>query len=339
MAIARKDTISACLMREALLGFTGPERNAGAVLKSLGLSPTLLDNPDQRLPVELYGRIWLGLAAAHDDEFFAMDPRPLRVGSFNFLCRTGITQPTVREALIHTLNFLGLMLSHFQGRLVTTHSLAEVVLCEKDGQTQRPFAYFTFWMIVHGLMCWLAGRRIPLLAVELRCAEPNYIADYQVMFSENLRFDRPSTRIIFAAEALDLPVRRNASDLQGFLDQAPANILVRYRDANSLGSQVKSFLRSLPPSEWPTSDQLAKTQCMSPSTLRRRLAAEGLQYQGIKDSLREEQATRWLADPGLSYAAIAEQLGFADVSAFYKAFRKWTGTNPGHYRQLILGDE
>ena len=47
-------------------------------------------------------------------------------------------------------------------------------------------------------------------------------------------------------------------------------------------------------------------------------------------------ATEWLADASVSYGEIAERLGFADVSSFYKAFRKWTGINPGHYRNLIL---
>jgi len=55
--------------------------------------------------------------------------------------------------------------------------------------------------------------------------------------------------------------------------------------------------------------------------------------------VRQQKATRWLADPDASYADIAERLGFSDTSSFYKAFRKWTGVNPGHYRQLILGEE
>src|SRR5690606_38591608 len=327
----RKDTISVRLLQEALLGFTRSGQSAEALLAELGFAQLPLHQPDERISVDHYSAVWLRLAAAHDDEFFGMDPRPLRVGSFSFLCRTGISQPTVGQALIHIVNFLGLMLENFRGRLIRSRSLAEIVLDETPGQAQRPFAYFTYWMIVHGLACWLAGRRIPLLAVELRCTEPEYIGDYRVMFSENLRFARPTTRIIFAAEALDLPVRRSGADMQAFL--------ARYRDSNSLASQIKNVLRALPPVDWPICDQLARSLCMSPSTLRRRLAAEGLQYQAIKDSLRQEQATRWLADPAISYADIADQLGFADVSSFYKAFRKWTGTNPGHYRQLILGDD
>lgn len=335
----RKDTISVRLLQEALFGFTRSGQSAEALLAELGFAQLPLHQPDERISVDHYSAVWLRLAAAHDDEFFGMDPRPLRVGSFSFLCRTGISQPTVGQALIHIVNFLGLMLENFRGRLIRSRSLAEIVLDETPGQAQRPFAYFTYWMIVHGLACWLAGRRIPLLAVELRCPEPEYIDDYQVMFSDNLRFGQSCTRIIFAAEALDVPVRRTESEVRAFLEQAPGNILVRYRDANSLVSQIRNVLRALPAADWPTSEALAQSLCMSPSTLRRRLLAEGVQYQGIKDSLREEQATRWLAEPTISYPDIAERLGFADVSSFYKAFRKWTGTNPGHYRQLILGEQ
>ncbi|MBE0762846.1 AraC family transcriptional regulator ligand-binding domain-containing protein, partial [Escherichia coli] len=49
--------------------------------------------------------------------------------------------------------------------------------------------------ITHGLACWLVGRRIPILAIDLRCPQPDYIEDYRVMFSDNLRFSRPLSRL------------------------------------------------------------------------------------------------------------------------------------------------
>src|SRR5690606_2630062 len=100
----RKDTISVRLLQEALLGFTRFGQSAEALLAELGFAQLPLHQPDERISVDHYSAVWLRLAAAHDDEFFGMDPRPLRVGSFSFLCRTGISQPTVgqKPGSIHT---------------------------------------------------------------------------------------------------------------------------------------------------------------------------------------------------------------------------------------------
>jgi len=249
-----------------------------------------------------------------------------------------MAQPTVAAGLDSVLDFLSLMLERLPAQLVRQQSLAEIVLLEPEGEGRRPFTYFAYWMIVHGVACWLAGRRIPILAIELHCAEPDYCEDYRVMFSENLRFDRPRTRMIFSADCLDLPIKRSAEELQRFLALAPANILVKYRDAQSLASRIKLDLRQLPAEDWPETEGLAVQLCMSASTLRRRLAEEGQTYQGLKDNVRKEWAIAWLAEPSISFAEIATRLGFADASSFYKAFRKWAGSNPGHYRSLILNE-
>lgn len=332
-----KDTISMQLVREALLQSCAPGAATDEVLSKVGIAPALFGQATARVPATAYARLWRLLARRLDDEFFGMDPRRLRSGSLEFLCRSSMAQLTVAAGLESGLSFLSLMLEDLQAGLVRQQSLAEIVLDEHDGPPKRAFTYFTYWMIVHGVACWLAGRRIPILAIELRCAEPDFCEDYAVMFSENLRFDRPRTRMIFSADCLDLPIKRSVEELKRFLARAPANILVKYRDPESFASRIKNDLRLLPAERWPETETLAQTLCMSASTLRRRLAEEGQTYQAIKDSVRKELAIVWLADAEVSFADIAERLGFADTSSFYKAFRKWSGSNPGHYRSLILG--
>lgn len=335
-ASPHKDSISIQLVEEALRAYAARGEPLDELLRGAGLSPALLGDPQARVAVKDYSRLWLQLARRYDDEFFALDPRRLRSGSFAFLCRTCRCQPTLEEALRSALEFFALSFESFRPALLRSGSLAEVVLEERGGAPLRPFACFTFWLLLHGLACWLVGRRFPLLAVELRGAAPEYLDDYRVMFSENLRFGRPATRIIFAAEVLDLPVRRSAAEAEAFLARAPSNILVKYRDTASLARRIKGHLRTLPAAEWPSAEALAAALCLSPATLRRRLAALGQSYRAIRDAVRLERAIAWLGDAQLGFAEIAERLGFADVSAFYRAFRKWTGSNPGHYRSLIL---
>lgn len=333
-----KDTISIHLVREALWQSCAPGVATDEMLHKAGISPALLEHEDARVPASAYARLWRLLARRLDDEFFGMDPRKLRAGSLAFMCRAAMAQPNLAQGLELVLGFLSLMLERLPAKLVRQQSVVEVVVHEPDEEPRRAFTYFTYWMIVHGVACWLAGRRIPILAIELRCAAPSYCEDYEVMFSENLRFDRPRTRMVFAADCLDAPIKRSAQELQRFLAQAPANILVKYRDPQSLASQIKHDLRQLPAAQWPETQGLAQVLCMSASTLRRRLADEGHTYQGLKDGVRKALAMGWLAESHLSFADIALKLGFADTSSFYKAFRKWSGTNPGHYRSLMLDD-
>ncbi|MNM34837.1 HTH-type transcriptional regulator VirS [compost metagenome] len=333
--MSEKDSISMQLVREALLQTCPAGQPDAGLLGRAGIDIAQLDLPAARVSAEAYARLWRLLARRCNDEFFAMDPRGLRSGSLAFMCRASMAQPTLAEGLDTALAFLSLMLEDLQPSLVRQQGLAEIVINEPRDTPRRAFTYFTFWMIVHGVACWLAGRRIPILAVELRCAEPPFCDDYRVMFSENLQFGRPRSRMIIAADCLDLPLRRTADDLQRFLAEAPGNILVKYRDPASLGRRIRTDLLHLGPGLWPDADALARQLSLSPSTLRRRLAEEGQTYQGLKDSVRRELAIAWLSQAERPMAEIAERLGFADSSSFYKAFRKWFGCNPGHYRALI----
>ncbi|MEX5547415.1 AraC family transcriptional regulator [Pseudomonas pergaminensis] len=334
--MSEKDTISLHLVREALLQSCVPGAATAEVLLKAGIDPALLAEPNARVSATTYARLWRLLARRMDDEFFGMDPRKLKSGSLAFLCRATMAQPTLATSLEIGLGFLSLMLERMPAELVRQQSLAEIVLLESESEPNRAFTYFTYWMIVHGVACWLAGRRIPILAIELRCPKPDFCDDYRVMFSDNLRFDRPRTRMIFSADCLDLPIKRSTEELKRFLAHAPANILVKYRDPDSLATRIKHDLRQRAPDTWEETEGLAASLCISASTLRRRLAEEGQTYQGLKDSVRKELAIVWLAEPQISFAEIAARLGFADTSSFYKAFRKWAGSNPGHYRSLIL---
>jgi AraC-like DNA-binding protein len=335
--MAQRDSISMQMVREALLQSGLPRAEVAPMLTRAGIDPQQLQQPGTRVSARAYARLWRLLARHLDDEFFAMDPRPLRSGSLAFICRGAIAQPTVAQGLESMLTFLSLMLDCFAARPTRHQGLVEIVIHDVAVPPLRAFAYFTFWMIVHGVLCWLAGRRIPILALDLRSAAPQDCEDYRVMFSEHLRFAQPRTRMMFADECLDLPIRRNESDLQRFLARAPGNILVKYRDPDSFAQRIKAQLRAQAPVLWPETDTLAQQWCMSPATLRRRLADEEQTYQRLKDAVRKELAVAALADAELSYADIAQTLGFADTSSFYKAFRKWSGANPGQYRQLILG--
>jgi AraC-like DNA-binding protein len=115
--------------------------------------------------------------------------------------------------------------------------------------------------------------------------------------------------------------------------EAPGNLLMRYVDRHSAIARLRAYLGARPPAEWPDFDKVALDMAVSPSTLRRRLAEEGRTYQDLKDELRLELAMGWLRNRKVDIANVASLVGFREPSAFYRAFKKWTGASPSQYRR------
>jgi AraC-like DNA-binding protein len=122
-----------------------------------------------------------------------------------------------------------------------------------------------------------------------------------------------------------------------FLRQAPASLLVKYRDQTSLTERIRRLLRRSLAQELPSLDAVGHALSMTPQTLRRRLRDEGQGYQAIKDDLRRDVAIEYLNQPELTLLDIANRLGFSEASTFHRAFKGWTGVSPGAYRQTHLG--
>jgi AraC-like DNA-binding protein len=79
-------------------------------------------------------------------------------------------------------------------------------------------------------------------------------------------------------------------------------------------------------------DEIARRLGMSPRTLARRLAAEGLTFAGVLNELRADLARRYLQDQDLTISEIAWLLGYREGSAFTHAFKRWTGQTPRQAR-------
>jgi AraC-like DNA-binding protein len=96
--------------------------------------------------------------------------------------------------------------------------------------------------------------------------------------------------------------------------------------------RVRDLLRAALPN--PQSlEEIANQLHLSPRTVHRRLEEEGSSFRAIKDALRRDMALARLTKTRDSIAQVASDLGYADTSAFYRAFVEWTGMAPLHYRQ------
>jgi AraC-like DNA-binding protein len=91
------------------------------------------------------------------------------------------------------------------------------------------------------------------------------------------------------------------------------------------------------PSGRVTEDDVARTLNMSKRTLHRKLNENRETFRSILVQVRKDLARYYVRKPDFSITEIAFLLGYADTSAFSRAFRSWFGHSPTKAREQALG--
>ena len=328
-----KGTISVSMVEEALALARARGFEALPLAEAAGIAAPMLASPKSRVSSTQYGALWAGIARALDDEFFGQDSHRMKSGSFIAMTQTALTARNGAQALARAVGFMRLVLDDLGAQIATDAQRVRLRFIEREGA--RPpamFAYATYFILIYGLLCWLVGRRIPLIEARFRCAEPPAAHEYRLMFCDDMSFDQADSYVDLSPAFLELPVIQTTKSVKPFLRDAPGSFIVKYRNPGSLAARVRKMLRALPMAGWPAADQMALRLHVAEATMRRRLKQEGYTYQSIKDDLRRDIAIGELQDTDRTIAEISTAVGFAEPSAFHRAFRKWTGMRPTDYR-------
>ncbi len=327
-------SVSIAFVRSAVQALDAAGR--ATVLAEAGIAPALLAQDGARVPAVAFSRLWMAVARALDDEFFGLDARRMKVGTFAMLCHALAGQATVGAALRLALRGFGLCFDDIAASLRVAAGQATLQIHNRiqAGADAARFADETLLVMLHGLLCWLAGRRVPLARVDWAHPQPAHADEYRRMFAPLQRFDAPATAAHFDARVLAAAVSVTPASLKAFLLDAPQSVFLKQVLPAGLGDRARRLCRSALDQGQPTPTlaELGRSLGLSTATLRRRLDAEGVAWGLLKDEVRRELALQLLAEGALSVADIAARLGFEDASTFYRAFRKWTGSAPGAWR-------
>ncbi len=182
---------------------------------------------------------------------------------------------------------------------------------------------------------WVLGRPLPVTRLRCDYPAPPHAADYEALFDCPIQFDAPVVQLFFDAAILDMPLP-NASPQSAELYAAICEEKSITRQQGDVAWRLWQLIIE-DPANPPDMPAAADALHCSTRTLRRRLQAQGWQYQQLIDQVREIHARRALSDPTLSVTQIAHNLGYSDHSGFLRAFKKWTGLTPREFRSQLFG--
>jgi AraC-like DNA-binding protein len=256
----------------------------------------------------------------------------MRVSRHGYLGFAALSASTMREGIELSARYAPIVSTAIGLRLRIDGREASVIFEEHaDFGTARDFVLFSllvgFWRIGEAA----TGREMRDGYFDFAFPEPSYRSRLG-LFAEHVRFGQPVNRLLFDARLLDLPYRM-ADPIAVRLAKEQCE-----RELNSLGldGRLVGRVRDLVSRNkegFLSLAQVASALHLSPRTLKRQLAAEGVSFSEIVEEERRQSALLLLRAPELSIEQVAARLGYSNVANFARAFRRWTGSTPADYRR------
>jgi AraC-like DNA-binding protein len=325
-------TVPISFVRELLRGTKLPAERCEALMQQSGIAPVLLDEDGARVTNEQFATLYQRLARELDDELPGMFARPARAGTFKFLCLSVLEARNVRTALYRFTRFFHLFLDEIGFEMSRQDALTRVALVpRRPAAAADTFAQEILLRLVHGVISWLAGRKMPLARVDLAFPRPTHAADYGALYPGPAYFDQPVTALYFDTTLLDGPIRQDQKSLAEFMKRAPGDWLFNTFPERLVSHGVRAYLHAHLAAATSVEDA-ARAMHVSVRTLSRRLRDEETSFQAIKDELRRDVAIERLTKTDTPIAVIGAELGFDSPATFHRAFKAWTGSTPGAYR-------
>lgn len=299
-------------------------------LQQAGLSDPQLSRVGRDQIVTLYQRATI----ASGDEMTGLWSRPIRSGALKHLLTTMRDASNLPAALYRFTTFWNLLLDDYHLDLHEQDKSLHLTLRARSDASApdvNRFGHMLMLKLAHGLLSWLAGRELQVAAVGLAFPQPDFAADYAVLFPVPVRFHAEASCLAFQSDLLVGGIMRSDAELLEFLQNAPRDWIFTGLQGHSISLQLRAFLAERPPFDAALPD-CAAALGLEPRTLMRRLDAEATSFQDVKDGLRRDLALHALLSRAQSIEEITQDLGFSSSANFHRAFRRWTGRTPGQIR-------
>jgi AraC-like DNA-binding protein len=323
--------VSVLLVRPVVLavGSAGLEAFWGAT----DLTPQIVADDDARISAAQFCVAWSeGMRLTGDRQLALRIATAIPPGAFGiveYVCRSA---PTLGEALRQWVRYLNLLDDAVTVALVVEGDRA-CLRVERESEAPAPASHELCWALVARYARELATVPFRVVAVELAHPAPGDPAAYRKWFDAPVRFDAERTQLVLPAAALAANLASSDPALLAILTRAADELAKRAASVDPLiTAQVKRVLHDVLRSDEAHVDLVAKRLGMTGRSLQRRLKDEGTAFQDVREQVRQELAQRYL-DAGLAIAEISFLLGFSEPSAFFRAFKRWTGETPLAHRK------
>ncbi len=302
------------------------------VLAAGGFDVRLFDDPDNMISYRERGRMLAHCVATTGCQHLG-----LLVGQQISLCSLGLTGLLVKYS-----PDVGTALRNLS-RYLHHHVRGAVASLTVDGESAM-FGYLTVQTnaqandqvgdgavaAIFNILRELCGPRWKPSHVLFAHRRPQDVTPFRQYFQAPLVFDAEWNAVIFSSGWINRHLAHADPAVLHLLQREIEKLETRYGD--DLPGKVRRLLRAAILTGHANSNQVATLFSMHPRTFRRHLARFDTSFEQLLDETRFEIARQMLNDTRMTITEIAVALNYSDMSAFSRAFRRWSGVTPARWR-------
>lgn len=314
--------------------------NAAQLCKLAGINLTVLKKTTAP-PVtqQQLDALWLHAGRLSNDPLFglhfAASVQPAALGIVGEIVQTSAT---VGEALTHAAALTHLVTD--QCRLDIARSAKNFTIrfipATDMGDTPpvafRSLVEFMMVMTIHEVSGLLLEKIAPS-AVRLPYAVPDPVAYEQVFRCKPVKRSGEYV-MVFDARYWDEPILTANYELQSLLLKKVSSLPRQKAASQTLQVRVYNHLLANSYLGIISLEEMAGNFNLSPRSLQRKLKEEGVKYQEVADEVRKSLALYYISSGNYPLKDISYMLGYNELSAFTRAFKRWTGSSPLSYQSL-----
>jgi AraC-like DNA-binding protein len=180
----------------------------------------------------------------------------------------------------------------------------------------------------------ITNSRLRPLRVEFVHPRKEPDSECQHFFGSTVSFACKVDAVEFARDVLAMRTHTSDKRLSLFLQRYADGLLqqARSKGEESFADAVAAAIVRLLPSGDVSLSKVARLLNMSERTTRRRLERAGLSFNELLRRMRQDLAETWLETGEFDIKHISFLVGYSDVSAFSRAYKRWTGRSPSRGR-------
>ncbi|HEX4341516.1 MAG TPA: AraC family transcriptional regulator [Polyangiaceae bacterium] len=301
--------------------------------EAAGFDPARLDEPDGRISLaefDTYHELALDLTG---DEALGLHlGEAATATTYNLVAHLVAHAATLRQGIDALIRFHRLVLDRAAWQLVEQDHTATLLYDVAPGnlrcrQFRAELAMTGFYRMVRHF-----NRTAEPHSVAFEHSAPAHEAEYARIFGGAARFDQSFTGIVMARELLSASTMHGDAEFHAALKVQAEKRVARLSHGRTFAERVRELLIERGAANRTDMNAVARSLGLSARSLRRRLYDEGVSYNSIAEGALATLAKQLLADEARSIQETAYTMGFSDPSAFYRAFKRWTGTTPKTFR-------